>query len=84
MYSIYILAVEILLDLALHTGVPMILDGIVGTAGETLGNICPTITCAILLEFEDDTIFGLGPGSLGYVGIEMIVPSFSTLLANPS
>ena len=62
----------------------MILDSIVSTAGKTLGNVCPTVACTIPLEFENDTIFLLGPWGFGNIGIEVIVPSFSTLFANSS
>lgn len=62
----------------------MILDSIVGAAGETLGNVCPMVACTIPLKFENDKIFLLGPRGFRNVGIEVIVPSLSTLFANSS
>jgi hypothetical protein len=62
----------------------MILDGIISTTMQTFGNVSPSIARAILLTLEDDTIFLLGPWGLGDVRIQMVVPSFSALFANPS
>ena len=76
-----ILGGDVLLDLALHAGVPMILDGIVGTPGKELGNLGPLVAEALVMG-DDETVFLLAPGHLADGGIEMVVPTLAALLAD--
>jgi hypothetical protein len=60
----------------------MILDGIVGTTGQELGNMSPLITGTIAMALKDDTIFLFSPGCLADTGVEVIMPAFTTLFSN--
>lgn len=48
-HTINVLAVQVLFKLALHVGIPEVLDGVAGPAGKALGDISPTVYRAILL-----------------------------------
>mmetsp|Transcript_9956 Transcript_9956/g.27865 ORF Transcript_9956/g.27865 Transcript_9956/m.27865 type:complete len:344 (+) Transcript_9956:1567-2598(+) len=72
---------DIPLDLALHAGVPVVLDGIVGTSGKELGNLGPLVAEALVMG-DDESVLLLAPGHLADGGIEMIVPPFTALLAD--
>jgi hypothetical protein len=62
----------------------MILDRIVSATWKHFGDFCPSIPKSYM-AFDDNTIFVNRP-SLGLVDvrIQMIMPSFSTLLATSS
>ena len=76
-----VLGGDVLLDLALHAGVPMILDGIVGTPGEELGNLGPLVAEDLVMG-DDEIIFLLAPGHLADGGIEVVMPTLAALLAD--
>jgi hypothetical protein len=61
----------------------VILDRVVGPAGQALGDVGPAVSRAVLLGLKYDAVFVLGPRGLGNVRVKVIVPSLSTLLANP-
>ena len=84
MHTIDVLGVQVFLNLAFHGRIPMVLNGIVGTAGQAFGNVGPTVAHTVLLGLEDDTILGFRPGSFRDGGVEVIMPSFSTLFADSS
>ena len=60
------------------------IDGVVGPARQLLGDVGPAVASAVLLALEDDAILGLGPGSLGDGGVEVVVPPLSALLPDAS
>ena len=59
----------------------MVLDGVVCSAWDEFGDLCPLIS-PLLVCIVDDLIFLVRPGGLLDVGVEMVVPTFTTLLAN--
>jgi hypothetical protein len=61
----------------------MILDGIVGAAGEMFGDFGPAVSQGPVRQ-EEDPFFEIAPVLLLDVGIQMVVPSFATLLADAS
>mmetsp|Transcript_18950 Transcript_18950/g.54956 ORF Transcript_18950/g.54956 Transcript_18950/m.54956 type:complete len:214 (+) Transcript_18950:2064-2705(+) len=69
---------EVLLDLALHGRIPVILDGVVGTAVKEFGDLGPSIP-EVDVTIENDPILPLGPRLLGYVRVEVIVPPLAAL-----
>ena len=68
----------------------MIFDGIVGSSGQKLGNHGPFVSKPkfsldlLFVRLDDDPIFLLRPTFLADVGVEMVVPPLSALLADPS
>ena len=83
MHSINVLAVKIFFYLSLHAGIPVVLDGVVCPARQAFCYVSPAITCAVLLGLKYDAVLVLGPRRLGDVWVQVIMPSLSTLLANP-
>ena len=61
----------------------MVLDCIVGSAGDQLGYLGPLIA-PLLVSVVDDSVLLVGPGGLLDLRVEMVVPPLSTLLTNPS
>lgn len=59
----------------------MILDCIVCSARHVLGDLCPLIAIHRVV-FDDIVLLLLRPRLFGDARVEMIVPSFATLLAN--
>ena len=76
-----ILGLEEFLDLSLHGGVPVVLDGVVGAAREELGHLGPLVPQTLVVG-DDDPVLLLGEGSLLDVRIEMVVPPLAALLAD--
>ena len=62
----------------------MIFYGVVRAAREHFGHVGPSVADAIFLGLDDDAIFVFGPWRFFDVGVEMIVPTLSTLFANAS
>ena len=65
----------------LHGGVPVILDGVVSPAAEVFGDLCPAVA-QTLVGKEEKPFFLVLPVILFDIGVEVIVPSFSALLAD--
>ena len=76
-----ILGGDVPFDLALHAGIPVVLDGIVRTSGKELGNLGPFVAEGLVMR-DDQTVFLLAPGHLANGGIEMVVPALAALLAD--
>lgn len=68
----------------------MIFDGIVGPSGQKLSNHGPFVAKPkfsldlLFVRLDDDPIFLLRPTLLADARVEMVVPPFSALLANPA
>ena len=60
----------------------MVLDGIVRSSGDQLGYLGPLVA-PLLVGVEDDSVLLVGPGSFLDLWVEVIVPTFPTLLSNP-
>ena len=58
----------------------MVFDGVVGAAGQMLGDLGPFVT-HLRVQVVEQLVFGVRPSCLFDVGIEMVVPAFATLLA---
>lgn len=61
----------------------MVLYGVICTTVEHLGNICPFVSHAGVIE-EENPFFFITPGNLLYLRIQMIMPSLTALLTNSS
>ena len=70
-------------DLLLHRRVPVVLDRVVGTPFENLCNVCPLVALALVGDVEDQLLLK-APGVLLDLGVEMVVPALSALLADPA
>ena len=73
-------SVQIGLFLGLHLAVPVVFDGIVGPAGEVLGDRGPLVAEGHHSQGQDP-IFLIAPGVLHDAVSEMVVPPLSALLA---
>jgi hypothetical protein len=69
------------LEFSLDGGVEVILDVIVCSSRKVLGDLSPLVA-ELLVSSDDDLIFLLSPLASLDVGIEMVVPSLSALLAD--
>ena len=65
----------------LHGRVPVVLDGVVGAAGEVFGDLSPPVAERLVGQ-EEDPLLVLAPVLLLDVRIQMIVPPLSALLAD--
>lgn len=63
--------------------VPPVLNGIVRSSGKTLGNFCPLVA-QFVMSLDNGGIFLVRPFGLVDMRIQMIVPTFPTLLAETS
>mmetsp|Transcript_30730 Transcript_30730/g.98142 ORF Transcript_30730/g.98142 Transcript_30730/m.98142 type:complete len:265 (-) Transcript_30730:105-899(-) len=70
-----------LLDLPLHGRVPVVLDSVVSSPRKVLGNLSPTIA-VLLVGGNKLPVLLLGPGVPPDVGVEVVVPSLTALLAD--
>ena len=61
----------------------MVFDCVVGPAGDELGNLCPLVA-PLFVGIVDDSVFLLGPSSLLYFWVEVVVPPLTALLADPT
>ena len=59
----------------------MVLDCIVGSAGDQFGNLGPLIA-PLLVSVVDDSVLLVGPGGFLDLRVEMVVPSLPTLLSD--
>jgi hypothetical protein len=67
----------------LHGTVPSVLDVVIGTTWEELGNVRPSVRAAILpLEEKEEPIFGLGPISFLQTWVQVVYPSVSQMFAS--
>lgn len=69
-------------DFLLHNWVPMILDGVVCSQSKIIGHFGPFATMKQKQQIKHPLLF-TSPFCFIDVGIEMIVPSLTTLLTNP-
>ena len=76
-----ILGGDVPLDLALHAGIPVVLDGIVGTSRKELGNLGPLVAETLVMG-DDETVLLLTPGHLADGRVEMVVPTLAALLSD--
>lgn len=60
----------------------MVLDSIICATVEDLGDLSPLVAHASMIEVEEELLLQ-APCDLLDVGIQMVVPSLSTLLSNP-
>ena len=68
---------------SLKVRVPVVLDGIVCTAGEQLGDFGPLVPHQRVLN-QNQAVLRLGPRRLANVGVEVVVPSLPALLPDPA
>jgi hypothetical protein len=61
----------------------VVLDGVVGSAGEHLGHFCPLIAVGGVREEEHPFLVG-HPLDLEDAGVEVVVPPLPALLPQPS
>ena len=73
----------LVLVLSFHGGIPMVLDGIVCSSGNQFGNLCPLVA-PLPVGIVYDAVFFVGPRRLLDVGVEMVVPTLTTLLSDPT
>jgi hypothetical protein len=59
----------------------VVLDGVVRPSGQQFGYFGPLVS-QLFVRMINDGIFVFRPGALLYLGIQVIVPSFSALLAD--
>ena len=64
----------------LQVGVPIVLNRVVRSAEDMIGNLGPSISVVSLQDMQDPYFF-LTPGALSNQWIEMIVPPLSALFA---
>jgi hypothetical protein len=69
--------------LLLHAGVPVVLDGIVGTTLKHFGDLSPFVPVIAMHQVEDPFLLP-APSDLLYFRVEMIVPAFTALFPNPT
>lgn len=62
-----------LVDLALHRRVPVVLDGVVGAPRQLFRYFRPPVP-EPLVGFENGAVFEVGPGCLGNVRVQVVVP----------
>ena len=67
--------------LALHAGVPMILDCVIGATFENFSNLSPFIVDDSMHK-EQYPFFLLAPGNFLDHRIQVVVPAFTALLSN--
>ena len=61
----------------------MVFDGVVSSARDELGNLCPLVA-PLFVRIVDDSVFLLGPSSLLYFWVEVVVPPLAALLTDPA
>ena len=76
-----VLGRDVTFDLALHGGIPVVLNGIVRATGKKLGNLGPLVAESLVMG-NNETIFLLAPRLLANGRIEMVVPTLTALLAD--
>lgn len=68
-------------EFALHTGVPMVLNGVIRSSFKNFGDLSPLIINDSVHE-EQNPLFLLAPGNLLNHGVQVVVPAFTALLSN--
>ena len=68
-------------ELALHAGVPMVLNGVVRSPFKNFGDFSPLIVNDSVHE-EQNPLFLLAPGDLLNHGVQVVVPALTALLAD--
>ena len=61
--------------------VPPILDGVLGAAGQQLGDLRPAVA-PLCLRFDEDRVLVLGPAALLERRVEVVEPALAALLAD--
>jgi hypothetical protein len=69
-------------ELPLHGAIPMVLNGVVSPAFEDLGDLSPLVL-ELSMHHEKDPLLFFAPSAFLDLGVQMVVPSLSALLANP-
>lgn len=70
-------------EFLLHGRVPVVLYRVVSAAVEVLGHLGPAVAEALVGQ-EEEPLLEVLPVVLLDVGVEMVVPAFPALLADPS
>ena len=73
-------AVLEVLNFPLHARIPVVLDVVVGAAGQRLGDVCPAVAEKLVVQ-EQEPVFVFGPRRLFDVRIEVVVPPLAALLS---
>ena len=68
-------------ELALHAGVPVVLDGVVGSAFQNFGDLGPLVIDNSVHE-EQNPLFLFAPADLLDHGVQVVVPALTALLTN--
>ena len=68
-------------ELALHAGVPVVLDGVVGAAFEDLGDLSPLVADDAVHQ-KEDPLFLFIPVNFLDSRVQVVVPALATLLAH--
>ena len=61
----------------------MVLNGVVGSSREHFSHLCPLVSVCSVGQ-EEDPLFMGHPFDLEDAGVKVVVPTFPTLLSNPS
>lgn len=69
-------------DSLLESGVPIVLDGVVGSAHQLLRDQAPFLV-ALVSENEEHPLFFLGPFCSLYLWVQVIEPPFSARFTRP-
>lgn len=67
----------------LHGRIPVVFNGVVGPAFQSLSDISPFVSYSSMMEVENPFFFWTPLNLLDH-RIQMIVPSFSALFADPT
>ena len=78
-----VLGGNIAFDLALHGGIPMVLNGIIRPTGQQLGDLSPLVAKSLVVG-NNKTILLLAPRLLTNGRIEVVVPTLPALLTDAS
>ena len=70
-------------DLLAHTGVPVVLDGVLGATLENLGDFSPLVSM-VFLENVQDKVLLEAPFGLFNLWVKVVVPSLPALFADLS
>mmetsp|Transcript_21645 Transcript_21645/g.47205 ORF Transcript_21645/g.47205 Transcript_21645/m.47205 type:complete len:245 (-) Transcript_21645:1885-2619(-) len=78
-----VLGRNVAFDLALHGGIPMVLNGVIRPTGQQLRDLSPLVTKSLVVG-DNKSILLLAPRLLTNGGIEVIVPTLAALLTDAS
>jgi len=68
-------------QLAFHGTIPVVLDGIICSSLEDLGNLSPLVL-ELAMHHEEYPFFFFAPPTFFYFGVQVVMPSLATLLPN--